>query len=325
MSPSNSPTSGSPKFVPLPSALPTKEEEEAAVVELIRDAKKKPKPYVKEHKTNRSRDSGIGTMSPYSFETRSPEQYSPTTRISRSREADFMSYEDIEPSKPATRYVTRDGKIVRVASRKQTSPVSRESDMPVKDVKYRAKYKAAKETTKVLEAALADYGGAAVHNLEAAQAQEAKIHSLQDELEKMTLKAQISQARAVAADRRYLEVQKSRRQEIEDELADLRLEQQRRKTAVEAPRADGYAGYLTTNSRQRRPTFIEQVELPRPTTITKTKPYTTPAVTSATSGTTFANPLDEAAADYNRANADIHVASTEARRRERTRDDRRHR
>lgn len=265
------------------------------------------------------------------METRSPEQYSPTTRTSRNRQADVYGYEDVEPRKPSARYVTKDGKILRPTSRKQSSPVADQlftddsSLTPAKEAKYRDKYKSAKETTKVLEAALADYGSAVVYNLEAAQAQEAKIVSLQEELEKMTLKAQISQARAVAADRRYLEVQTSRRKEIEDELAGLRAEQQRRSKAVEAAREEYPIGYSTSTSRQRRPAFIEQFGLPRSTTVASTRPYTTPLVTSTPTKSAYTDPLDEAAADYNRARADVRIASTEARRRDRPRDDRRHR
>lgn len=336
MSPADSPSGGPKKFVPLPGRLPTKEEEMAKKDQ--KEPKDKPKVYVPGHKPRRSADSGFASSSPYSFEERSPDQYSPSPKSIKVRQADTQVYEQVASKpRPTTNYILKDGKLVRVAPRSLDSRFEDEyvpgppATPKSRNTGYKTKYKAAKETTKALQAVVADTTEIAQHNYVAAKDQEARFQSLEDELRRLRLQAQISEAKAAEADRKRMEAERKLRQsEIEKELEEMRHDRERRAREFERKQNDEIAASISPATRTRRPTLIDQPHLPKRNAIVTTSygaaalTATAPPTVTNPSRNPFMDPLDEAAADYDRSQAEVQFSTTDSRRRERQRDDRRY-
>ncbi|KAK5941406.1 hypothetical protein PMZ80_006684 [Knufia obscura] len=333
MSPTDSPAQGR-KFIPLPKPLPTKDEEERAKKDK-KATKEKPKVHVSSHKPSRSYDTGYGSASPYSFEERSPDQYSPSPKSAKPK-ADTTVYETIDGKARKGTYITKDGKLVRYVSKSPNSPIN-ETYTPTKPADpYKTKYKAAKETTKALQEALTETTEKAQYNYVAAKDQEAKhlstsyqIDALEEELRKLRLQAQILEGRAAEADRkRMVAERKLREQEIEEELKERREERRLERARREEERVTREAAFArkqwdeieaSPSPISRRPAqkpLIEQDTRParRSTLVTTSpysSPYTTQAVTTttespgilATSGNPFIDPILEAQRDYDLAQA----------------------
>lgn len=297
MSPTDSPKEGSKKWVPLPPRVLTKEEEERAKRDAKKDSKKA-QGEIKGHKPRPSADSGFASATPY-YEERSPDQYSPKSAKPQRRSADIQYYEKvINKSRPTKRRDREDGHVQVISA-----------DSAIDD---EPKTQALEETHKALQNALVD---TARYNYEAARDQEAKyqnaaatVKALEDELKRLTLQAQITEAKLAESDRQRLAAErKVREQEIEKELEVWRKEQRLREEEFDRRQNDEIENSPSPIGRGRRPPLVDQPKPPRrPSTLVTTNP--------------FINVLDEARADYE---IKKHH-STDNRRTERPRDDRRY-
>lgn len=326
MSPTDSPALGR-KFVPLPKPLPTKEEEEKAKKDK-KAPKEKPKVSVSGHKPHQSYDTGYGSSSPYSFEERSPDQYSPSPKTAKPK-PDTTVYETVGGKARKIKYITKDGKVIRYISRSPNSPVDQDLAPAKPADPYKTKYKAAKETTRVLQEALADQTETAQYNYDAAKDQEAKrlstsiqIDALEEELRKLRLQAQLLEGRAAEADRkRMVAERKLREQEIEEELAEQRKERARReaeRNRLEEEFArkqwdeiDASPSPVSRRPRGQTPLIDQPSKPARRSTLVTTSPYSSQAMTTApqspsvfaTTGNPFIDPILEAQRDYDLAQA----------------------
>lgn len=241
MSPPGTPASKSEKYVPLPEPLPKEDKKEK------KSTKEKPKVHIKEHKRYGSYDTGYasGYSSPYSFEDRSPDQYAPSPKSAKTR-PEVTQYEELVDNRPTTvKYVTKDGRRVKYVNRKPGSP--KEEDYfstPRSDPdKYKSKYKAVKETSKVLQGAPAETTDTAQHNYQAAKREEAiklqTMEELEGQLRALMLQSQVLEDRVADEERKRMQAERKLQQkELETELTNRKEALARREKELERKQWD---------------------------------------------------------------------------------------
>lgn len=317
MSPTDSPAPGR-KYVPLPKPLPTKEDsEEERPKKNKKSSKAKPKVHGSGHKPVQSYDTGHDSASPYSLEERSPDLYSPNLKSPKPMsKPDATVYEFVDGKTRKVRYIIKDGKRVCYVSRSPDSPIDKTLASAKSSDPYKNKYKEAKQTTLALREALADQAEATQYNYAAARDQEAKhlltaaqISTLEEELRRSRLQAQISEGRAAEADRkRMVAERKLREQDMEREL-----EEQRQKRVLRGEEfarrqwEEIEASPSPVKSRLAQTPLIEQPRKPaRKDTSGYSTSYNPQAMATstqspsilATTGNPFLDPILEAQRDY---------------------------
>lgn len=321
MSPTNAPTP-KPGFVPLPEPLPKKEEEKS---KKEKSPKERSKPLVK-HKPHNSFDTGYGSgyVSPWSVEERSPDQYSPGSQSPRPR-PDTVYYETVDGKSRAVKYIMRDGKKVRYVSRTPGSP-KEEEYVPgppalLLEDPYKTKYKAAKETTKVLQQALTKENETAKYNFNAAKQEEAaklssaaQIEDLEARLRALHVSQKVLEDRVADADSaRKKAEQKLKQRELEKELAERKLELKRSEENLKRKQWDEIEASPSPLQRRRPalPAIVNQEErrpARRNTTTVATSGYgpvtsTVKSPTIIASTNPFMDAIFEAQRDYDESRA----------------------
>ncbi|KAK5071843.1 hypothetical protein LTR64_004378 [Lithohypha guttulata] len=244
MSPTDSPAFR-PKYVPLPEVLPPEDERIQKETKSSKD-KPSPKLHVKTHKTHKTHkphnsfDTGYGSgiSSPWSVEDRSPDQY-PRNPQSAKHSGNRTAHEMIDGKLCKVIYSTKDGKPIRYVSRSSGSPKNADyvQEAPERLAEpYRNKYKAVKETSRVLQKALAEETDTARYNYTAAKQEEdarilnaSRVNELESRLRAVTLQSQLLEDQVADAERKRRKAErKLERKEIEDELKVRREEARRR-------------------------------------------------------------------------------------------------
>jgi len=304
--------------VPLPKPLPTKEDsEEERPKKNKKSFKAKPKVHGPGHKPVQPYDTGHDSGSPYSLEERSPALYSPNLKGPKPMsKPDATVYEFVDGKTRKVKYITKDGKRICYVSRSLDSPIDKTLASAKSSDPYKNKYKEAKQTTQALREALADQAEATQYNYAAARDQEAKhllttaqISTLEEELRRSRLQAQISEGRAAEADRKRMVAERElHERDIERELEEWRQKRVlREEEFARKQREEIKASPSPVKSRLAQTPLIEQPRKPaRKDTSGYSTPYNPQAVATATqspnilatTGNPFLDPILEAQRDY---------------------------